>query len=69
MAVQSPALRSATPDDVIERAADALRANNVEVLVVENKKGYDKAKRSKRFWFPTDDTSGPGGMSFDTGLE
>ncbi len=25
---------------------------------------YDKVHNTKRFWFPTDDTSGPGGMTF-----
>jgi prepilin-type N-terminal cleavage/methylation domain-containing protein/prepilin-type processing-associated H-X9-DG protein len=35
-------------------------------LHVENmdKKEYDKVQNSKRFWFPTDDTKGPGGMTF-----
>ena len=25
---------------------------------------YDRAEKTKRFWFPTDDTRGPGGVSF-----
>ena len=29
-----------------------------------NKKDYDKVVQTKRFWFPTEDTSGPGGQSF-----
>jgi predicted RNA-binding protein with PIN domain len=35
MAAQSPALPVAASDGVIERAADALRANNIEVVVVD----------------------------------
>jgi len=35
MAVQPAPLPQLTPDHVIDRAADALRANNVEVLVVD----------------------------------
>jgi prepilin-type N-terminal cleavage/methylation domain-containing protein len=34
-----------------------------------DRKAFDKVKKSKRFWFPTEDTSGPGGMSFGPGLE
>ena len=29
-----------------------------------NEKQFDAVVRTKRFWFPTDDTSGPGGMRF-----
>jgi len=29
-----------------------------------DKKAFDKVAKTKRFWFPTDDTSGPGGMTF-----
>ena len=29
-----------------------------------DKKAYDSVQNTKRFWFPTDDTSGPGGMAF-----
>jgi prepilin-type N-terminal cleavage/methylation domain-containing protein len=29
-----------------------------------DKREYDKVAKTKRFWFPTEDTSGPGGMSF-----
>ncbi len=32
------------------------------------RKPYDKASRHLRFWFPTDDTSGPGGGSVAAGL-
>jgi prepilin-type N-terminal cleavage/methylation domain-containing protein len=28
------------------------------------KTAYEKVQRTKRFWFPTDDTTGPGGMAF-----
>ena len=34
-----------------------------------DRKGFDKLKKSKRFWFPTEDMSGPGGMSFGLSLE
>ena len=34
-----------------------------------NGKEFDKVKKTKRFWFPTDDTRGPGGMSFGGGLQ
>lgn len=33
-----------------------------------NKQTYTAAERTKRFWFPTDDTSGPGGMPIASGL-
>ncbi|PYK60417.1 MAG: hypothetical protein DME21_11595 [Verrucomicrobia bacterium] len=29
-----------------------------------SKKQYDKVQKTKRFWFPTDNTTGPGGMGF-----
>jgi prepilin-type N-terminal cleavage/methylation domain-containing protein/prepilin-type processing-associated H-X9-DG protein len=29
-----------------------------------DKKTYDQVEKTKRFWFPTEDTSGPGGMRF-----
>jgi len=60
---------------IIARAL-AFRHNNRGNLILSdlhvermNRKGYDKAKKSKRFWFPTEDTSGPGGMPFGLGLE
>ena len=31
-----------------------------------DKKEYDNVQKTKRFWFPTDDTRGPGGMIFPT---
>jgi prepilin-type N-terminal cleavage/methylation domain-containing protein/prepilin-type processing-associated H-X9-DG protein len=34
-----------------------------------NKASYAKVQKTKRFWFPTDDTSGVGGFSFGTGLQ
>src|SRR5262249_37768502 len=34
-----------------------------------DRSGFDKVKKTKRFWFPTEDTSGPGGMSFAPGLQ
>jgi hypothetical protein len=34
-----------------------------------DKKPRDRVARTKRFWFPTDNTSGPGGMSFGGGLQ
>ena len=36
---------------------------DLSVLTMD-KKQYDKVQKLKRFWFPTDDTSGPGGMPF-----
>jgi general secretion pathway protein G len=33
-----------------------------------NKKAYTAVERSKQFWFPTEDTSGPGGMNFPFGF-
>lgn len=33
-----------------------------------NRKSYDVVAKTKRFWFPTDDTSGPGGMALGAGL-
>jgi prepilin-type N-terminal cleavage/methylation domain-containing protein len=33
-----------------------------------NVKAADKLEKSRRFWFPTADMSGPGGMNFGTGL-
>jgi len=36
---------------------------DLSVLTMD-KKQYEKVQRTKRFWFPTDDTSGPGGMPF-----
>jgi prepilin-type N-terminal cleavage/methylation domain-containing protein len=57
-------------------SALAFRHNNRGNLVFSDihvermdRKGFDKVKKSKRFWFPTEDTSGPGGMSFGLGLE
>ncbi len=32
-------------------------------------KQADAAEKTKIFWFPTDDTSGPNGMNFGTGLQ
>jgi len=61
---------------VITPRALAFRHNNRGNLILSDlhiermdRKGYDKAKRSKRFWFPTEDTTGPGGMPFGAGLE
>ncbi|SRR6266536_2896023 len=34
-----------------------------------NGKDFDQVKKTKRFWFPTNDTRGPGGMSFGGGLQ
>ena len=49
----------------------AFRHNNRGHLVMGdlhletmNKKQYDKVQKTKRFWFPTDNTTGPGGMGF-----
>ena len=38
-------------------------------VVKLDKSEYDKLERTKRFWFPTDDTSGPGGMAMGNGLQ
>jgi type II secretory pathway pseudopilin PulG len=32
------------------------------------RRDFARVSRTKRFWFPTDDLSGPGGMRFDAGL-
>src|SRR5437016_1973262 len=60
---------------IISRAL-AFRHNNRGNLIFADihiermdRKGFDKVKKSKRFWFPTEDTSGPGGMAFGAGLE
>ena len=34
-----------------------------------DRKAYDRVAKKKRFWFPTDDTRGPGGMQLGAGLE
>lgn len=34
-----------------------------------NKKQYDAANKLKRFWFPTQDSSGPGGMQMGGSLQ
>ncbi|MBI3418023.1 MAG: prepilin-type N-terminal cleavage/methylation domain-containing protein [Verrucomicrobia bacterium] len=39
--------------------------NHIEKMT---KKTYDEVDKTKRFWFPTDDTSGPNGMNFGSGL-
>ena len=53
----------------------ALRhGNRGHVILADNhivkidKKIYDEAAKTKRFWFPTDDTTGPGGMQMGNGL-
>jgi prepilin-type N-terminal cleavage/methylation domain-containing protein/prepilin-type processing-associated H-X9-DG protein len=38
-------------------------------VVKMGKAEYDKRSKTKRFWFPTDDTSGPRGMNFGGGLQ
>jgi prepilin-type N-terminal cleavage/methylation domain-containing protein len=54
----------------------AFRHNNRGNLILSDihvermdRKGFDKVKKTKRFWFPTQDTSGPFGMPFGAGLE
>ena len=37
-------------------------------IVKMNKKVYDDVAQTQRFWFPTADTSGPGGMDFGAGM-
>ena len=37
-------------------------------IVKMNKKEYDNVAQTQRFWFPTADTSGPGGMNFANGM-
>jgi hypothetical protein len=32
-------------------------------------KQADEVEKTKIFWFPTDDSTGPGGMQFGTGLK
>ena len=40
--------------------------NHIETL---DKKKYDSLAKTKRFWFPTPDTTGPGGMQMGGGLQ
>jgi prepilin-type N-terminal cleavage/methylation domain-containing protein len=40
--------------------------NHIEKL---DKKRYDTAAKTKRFWFPTENTTGPGGMQIGNGLQ
>ena len=40
--------------------------NHIEKL---DKKKYDVVAKTKHFWFPTDDTSGPGGMQMGNSLK
>jgi prepilin-type N-terminal cleavage/methylation domain-containing protein len=40
--------------------------NHLEKL---DRKKYDEAAKFKRFWFPTADTTGPGGMQMGSGLQ
>jgi type II secretory pathway pseudopilin PulG len=54
----------------------AFRHNNRGNLILSDfhvesmdRKAYDRVKQTKRFWFPTQDTSGPGGMAFGDGLQ
>ena len=54
----------------------AFRHNNRGNIILSDihveridRKGFDKVKKTKRFWFPTEDTSGPGGMAFGAGLQ
>ena len=39
--------------------------NHIEKM---DKKKYNEVDKTKLFWFPTSDTSGPGGMNFGSGL-
>jgi len=57
--VRSIALRHSNRGHVI------MADNHVESL---NKQQYDLVSKTKRFWFPTADTSGVGGMQFGNGL-
>ncbi|MSU35000.1 MAG: type II secretion system protein [Pedosphaera sp.] len=43
-----------------------LSDSHIETL---NKKSYDAMAKAKRFWFPTEDTTGFGGMQFGGGLQ
>ena len=58
--VRSIALRHGNRGHVI------MGDNHIEKL---DKKKYDVLAKTKRFWFPTEDTSGPGGMSLGNGLK
>jgi len=60
----------------ITSRAMSFRHNNRGHLVMadfhiekKSRKDYDKVQKTKRFWFPTDDTRGPGGMTFGGGLQ
>lgn len=49
--------------------------NRGQVIMADNhiakmdKRIYDDLSKTKRFWFPTDDTTGPGGMQLGNGLK
>jgi prepilin-type N-terminal cleavage/methylation domain-containing protein len=58
--VRSIALRHGSRGHVI------MGDNHVEAL---NKATYDAVSKTKRFWFPTADTTGPDGMQFGAGLQ
>jgi len=54
----------------------AFRHNNRGNMVLSDihiermdRKSFDKVKKTKRYRFPTEDTSGPGGMAFGNSLE
>ena len=38
-------------------------------IATMNKHEYDIADKTKRFWFPTQDTSGPGGIAMGINLQ
>lgn len=57
-----PALVSHGPSFRHGRRGNVLLAD-VHIERVD-KKSYTQLEKTKRFWFPTDDTSGPGGMTF-----
>ena len=58
--VRSIALRHGNRGHVI------MTDNHIETL---DKKKYDVVAKTKRFWFPTEDTTGPGGMQIGNGLK
>ncbi|PYI83653.1 MAG: hypothetical protein DME26_14640 [Verrucomicrobia bacterium] len=57
------------------RALALRHGNRGHVIMADNhivkmdKKEYDQAERTKLFWFPTDDTTGPGGMPMGNNLQ
>jgi len=54
----------------VSRALASRHGNRGHLILADlhietmDNRAYDKVQTTKRFWFPTDDTTGPGGMTF-----